>query len=213
MSAEARQTLERGAAQMGLGLSADALSKLVDYWRLLQRWNRRFNLVARSDPRQWLSRHILDSLSLLPKLPAHSGWRALDAGSGAGLPGAVLAMARPDARYVLVDSAQRRCHFLQQMKMELDLEQIEVVHARLEDCRVRPRPQLITARALKPLRKLLPLLAPLCAPGTELLLPRSRQASVSAWGSDYELLDSSALAVPGGSRRHLLHLRYCGGAL
>ena len=211
--ARRRQMLADGVDQMGLSLEDSALEGLIDYWTLLRRWNQRFNLVARSDPERWLSRHILDCLSLLPKLPAptDASWRALDAGSGAGLPGAVLAIARPDGRYMLVERMRRRCHFLQNMKMELQLDSVEVVNARLEECHPKPAPDLILARALKPLEQLLPLLAPLCAVGTELLLQRSEAApSAAALGADYELLESEPILVPGLALRHVLHLRYRG---
>ena len=130
--ASVASVLESGLTDMGLALAAVRRSRLVAYLRLLHRWNRVYNLSAVRDPAEMVGRHVLDSLALLPLV---EGETLLDAGSGAGLPGVVLAIARPDLHCVLVDSAAKRVRFLVQCVAELGLENAEAVRARIEDYR------------------------------------------------------------------------------
>lgn len=103
--------LANGSAQLGLELSAEQQQKLLDYVALLQKWNKVYNLTAIRDAGQMVSHHILDSLAVLPHLwPGQ--W--LDVGCGAGLPGLVLAIARPDWTFTLLDSNSKKTSFVQQ---------------------------------------------------------------------------------------------------
>ena len=121
--------LDSGLADMGLALDDDLGARLVAYLRLLHRWNRVYNLSAVRDPVEMVRRHVHDSLTLLPFL---RGGTLLDVGSGAGLPGVVLAIARSDLSCVLLDSAAKRVRFLVQCVAELGLENAEPVRARIE---------------------------------------------------------------------------------
>lgn len=124
--------LDSGLSDMGLALDAERRARLVAYLRLLHRWNRVYNLSAVRSPADMVPRHVHDSLTLLPFL---RGGTLLDVGSGAGLPGVVLAIARSDLRCVLLDSAAKRIRFLVQCVAELGLENAEPVRTRIEDWR------------------------------------------------------------------------------
>lgn len=128
---EAAAVLRAGLRQLGGPvLGPGQTETLLAYLDLLRRWNRAYNLTAIREPRDMVVRHLLDSLSVLPWIPAG---RLLDAGTGAGLPGVPLAVARPDVEVTLLDSAGKKIRFLNQVRRELGLRNIEPVQARLED--------------------------------------------------------------------------------
>jgi 16S rRNA (guanine527-N7)-methyltransferase len=116
-------------------------------------------------PRLW-SRHILNSAVVAPLF---SGTVA-DIGSGAGLPGLVLAIARPDVRWILIEPMERRVAWLDEQVADLGLENVEVLRARAEDWSRGPVVDVVTARAVSALRTLVPLSAPLVRDGGELIL-------------------------------------------
>ncbi|WP_127795032.1 16S rRNA (guanine(527)-N(7))-methyltransferase RsmG [Agromyces sp. LHK192] len=117
-------------------------------------------------PRLW-TRHILNSVVVAPLLrPGLVG----DIGSGAGLPGLVLAIARPDVSFTLIEPMERRVAWLERQVDELGLENVDVVRARAEDSKLRGRLDQVTARAVSALRTLIPITAPLLRPGGELVL-------------------------------------------
>jgi 16S rRNA (guanine527-N7)-methyltransferase len=124
------QELSRGIEELGLEISADAQFRMLAYLELLEKWNRIYNLTAIRQPEQMVTHHLLDSLAVLPHL---WGGRWLDVGCGAGLPGLVLAMARPGWRFVLLDSNSKKTSFVQQAIIDLDLANAEVHCARAEE--------------------------------------------------------------------------------
>ena len=138
------ELLDSGLADMGLALSAERRQRLVGYLRLLQRWNRVYNLSAVRSPVEMVARHLHDSLSVLPHV---RGSELIDVGSGAGLPGVVLAIARSDLRCVLLDSAAKRIRFLVQCVAELGLENAEPVRARIESYRAERSFPTVVSRA------------------------------------------------------------------
>ncbi|MEV8135366.1 16S rRNA (guanine(527)-N(7))-methyltransferase RsmG [Microbacterium aurantiacum] len=122
-------------------------------------------------PRLW-TRHVLNSAIIAPFF---SG-RVADIGSGAGLPGLVLAIARPDVEWVLIEPMERRVQWLTEQVRELELDNVEVVRARAEDWSRGPVMDAVTARAVSALRTLLPLTAPLVRDGGELVLLKGANA-------------------------------------
>ncbi len=123
-------------------------------------------------PRLW-SRHILNSAVIAPLF---SPGRVGDVGSGAGLPGLVLAIARPDVQWVLIEPMERRVAWLTEQVDALGLDNVEVVRARAEDWRFGPVLDAVTARAVSALRTLVPITAPLVRDGGELILLKGASA-------------------------------------
>lgn len=138
----ARETLALAAGQLGLNLPDAVLDALLDYLALIQKWTRVYNLTAVREADDMLTHHILDSLAviaplrrqlaeLLPGNPA-LGMRVLDVGSGAGLPGAVIALCCPDITVSCVDTVAKKAAFVQQAALTLQLRNLHGVHARVE---------------------------------------------------------------------------------
>ena len=139
-----RRALDAGLDEMALDLSAGQRECLVAYLRLLHRWNRVYNLSGVRDPVRMVHRHVLDSLSVLPHV---QGATLLDLGSGAGLPGLVLAVARPELRCVLLDRAAKRARFLVQCVAELGIGNADPLRARVEDLPNRRSYSTVVSRA------------------------------------------------------------------
>jgi len=124
------EELRLGCDRLGVLLNTDAHNKLLEYLVLLQKWNKFYNLTAIRDPQQMVSIHLLDSLSVMPHLWAGQ-W--LDVGCGAGLPGLVLAISKPDWQFCLLDSNSKKASFVRQAIIELGLRNATVQCIRVED--------------------------------------------------------------------------------
>lgn len=161
--------LRQGAAALGLALSEGQVEALLAYGRLLDRWSRAYNLTAVRGLEAIVVRHLLDSLALAPFV---EGERFLDVGTGAGLPGLVLAVAVPVGRWTLLDSGGKKVSFCRHAVMELGLRGVEVVQARLEDYRPLARFDRVTARAWGRLGALLRGAEPLLSPQGAVLAPK-----------------------------------------
>ncbi len=131
----------RDAAQaLGCPLSSEQLRRLFDYLELIQRWNKVYNLTAVRDPGEMLTLHLQDSLSVVGPLrrwlaqgtPSGAGWRLLDVGSGAGLPGVVIAICCPEIAVTCVDTVGKKAAFIQQVAATLKLPNLRGLHARVE---------------------------------------------------------------------------------
>ena len=143
-----RAALDRGLEALGLSLPGGARGQLVEYLGLLAKWNRTYNLTAIREPLPMVSHHLLDSLAVLPHLPMPaSGARLADAGSGAGLPGIPLAVARPDWSVSLAEANQKKAAFLRQVAIELRLANVEVYEGRVEDWKPASRFAVVVSRA------------------------------------------------------------------
>ena len=130
--------------QASIRIPATQRRSLAEYVSLLAQWNRAYNLTAVRDPFAMIDRHVLDSLTSLDFLV---GRRLLDAGTGAGLPGLVLAIVRPDVRCTLLDSARKKTRFCAQAAMTLGLDNVDVVSERLSDHRPPHRYSTVISRA------------------------------------------------------------------
>ena len=133
-------------------------------------------------PRLW-TRHILNSAVTAPLFSGRVG----DVGSGAGLPGLVLAIARPDVEWILIEPMERRVAWLSEQVADLGLDNVEVVRARAEDWRGGPVLDAVTARAVSALRTLVPLTAPLVRDGGELILLKGANAAIEIDGAEKAL--------------------------
>lgn len=130
MSSSLAADLAQGLAELGLELSEQQRSQLLAYLQLFHKWNQAYNLSAVREPDDMLSRHLLDSLSIVAHLRPGSRW--LDVGSGGGLPGIPLAIVFPNTQMTLLDSNGKKARFLFQVKTELELSNVEVVQSRVE---------------------------------------------------------------------------------
>ena len=146
------QRLEQGLQMMGLELTSKIQQKLISYLKLMQKWNKAYNLTAIRDLDQMVIRHLLDSLGVLPYVDASP---VLDVGTGAGLPGIPLALALPDKQFFLLDSNSKKTRFLTQVKIELGIENIEVIHSRIEDYQPDHSFEIIICRAFAALNTIL----------------------------------------------------------
>jgi 16S rRNA (guanine527-N7)-methyltransferase len=176
------EELQRGIAQLGIALDAEAQRKLLDYLALLHKWNKVYNLTAIRDPQQMVSHHLLDSLAVLPHLWAG---RWLDVGCGAGLPGVVLAIARPDWRFELLDSNSKKTSFVQQAVIELGLKNVSVHCARVEEWRSAEKFDGIISRAFTDL-------------GDFLRITRHLMAEQGHWAAMKGLAERELAGVPEG---------------
>jgi 16S rRNA (guanine527-N7)-methyltransferase len=141
------------ARELGVALDSAQCERLLLFAGLLLRWNRVHNLTAIERPDQIVTHHLLDSLAVVPVLDELARGRALrvlDVGAGGGLPGVPLAIAMPRHHFTLIDKAGKKAAFLQQARVELALENVEAVHARVEDLNA-PAFDVIVSRAFSSL--------------------------------------------------------------
>lgn len=159
-------TLAAGLEEAGIALGEGKVSALIAYLALLQTWNRAFNLTAVRNPRDMIYRHLLESLMVLPYV---RGSRLLDVGTGAGLPGLVLAVACPELQCVLLDKNAKKTRFCLQVTAELGLRNVQVVRVRAEEYRPQVLFSTVIARAFGPLVELLTLARHRLMPGGHLI--------------------------------------------
>ncbi|HYW04772.1 MAG TPA: 16S rRNA (guanine(527)-N(7))-methyltransferase RsmG [Gammaproteobacteria bacterium] len=199
--------LARGLDRMHATLAKARREALVDYLLELARWNRAFNLTAVRDPVDMVPRHLLDSLAVLPWVRPG---RLLDVGSGAGLPGLVLAIARPDLEVVLLDSNGKRVRFLRHVLLALEIANASAVQARVEDYPAQRSFDTVISRAFSTLDQMLELSAPLLAEdGVFLAMKGSRpERELAAVPDGWEAAGIHSVQVPGlGAQRHVVELK------
>lgn len=177
MSEEVSAEFRQGLAQ--LGLSQQVESAFLLYRQELLDWSTRFNLTAIKDPEEVLTKHFLDSLTLLQAYPNQSAVRILDIGTGAGFPGIPLKIARPQWHVTLVEATGKKITFLQHIVDTLQLTNVEIIQGRAEDIahqiRYRGRFDMVTARAVAALPALIECCTPFCRTGGLLILPEKRR--------------------------------------
>ena len=125
-----RDLLVEGLHRMSLNLSNQMIDQLMVYFNLIEKWNRVYNLTAIRERDEMIKLHFLDSLSILNHVEME---HVLDVGSGAGFPGIVLAITKPELKVTVMDSVNKKTTFMQQVKSELSLINLNVVNARVED--------------------------------------------------------------------------------
>ncbi|GFZ89049.1 ribosomal RNA small subunit methyltransferase G [Dyella caseinilytica] len=198
--------LEQGIDALGLQLPADAVPRLLDYQALLTRWNGTYNLTAIRDPAEMVSRHLLDSLAILPFVQGNS---LADLGTGPGLPGIPLAIAAPGRQILLVDSNGKKVRFLREAIRSLKLEGVRAVQSRVEE--VDGQYDCVTARAFASLADMLGWGGHLLAPqGIWLAMKgKSPDDELSGVPDGFTVNGIHALDVPGlgAAERHLVVLQ------
>lgn len=198
--------LQQGLAALGVPLDADTRAKLLQFLELLAHWNRAYNLTAVREIEQMLPRHLLDSLSVLPYV---QGARVLDIGTGAGLPGIPLALARPDVHFVLLDSNAKKMRFVRQAVHELGLTNVETAHTAAEQYRPAELFDILIARAVAAIPDMLKRCRHLCAPQGRVLAMKGvfPQEELAALDGGLSVRDVVRLTVPGlDAARHLVIL-------
>ena len=205
MNEDLRAQLDAGCAELQLTLGDEQKQQLLNYLALLHKWNKVYNLTSVRDPQLMLTRHILDSLSLFPYLDGKS---LLDVGSGAGLPGIPVAIGFPQMAVTLLDSNIKKTRFLQQVKAELKLNNVTVVHGRVEQLDL-PRFETVTARAFATIAEIIDLAARHCDDAGSMVLMKGvyPEQELAEIGDGFKVKDVVALSVPGEqAERHLVRL-------
>ena len=203
------EELQQGARELGIELSAQQQEQLLAYLGLLIKWNKAYNLTAVRDPDEMVSRHLLDSLSVVPFV-AELGDNWLDVGSGGGMPGVPLAIMFPERRFTLLDSNGKKTRFLTQVKLELKLANLEVIHSRVEEFRPQVPFSGICSRAFSSLQDFTDWTRHLGNGDTHWLAMKGVQPDdeLQALPADFRLQSCDVLKVPGcQGQRHLLILR------
>jgi 16S rRNA (guanine527-N7)-methyltransferase len=201
------EELTVGARELGIELSESQHSQLLAYLALLIKWNKAYNLTAVRNPDEMVSRHLLDSLSVMSFI---DGERWLDVGSGGGMPGIPMAILFPGKKITVLDSNGKKTRFLTQVKLELKLDNLEVIHSRAEAFTPQRPFEGIISRAFSSLEDFTQWTRHMGDAGTRWLAMKGLHPAdeLVALPADFRLDSAQALAVPGcQGQRHLLILR------
>ena len=163
--------LHRGLTELGLDPQSCPCDAYLQYIDLLAKWNRTYNLTGVRDKQRMIHAHVLDSLAVLPYI---QGNRCLDAGTGAGLPGFILALAQPDVEWTLLDSNGKKVRFLRQLLFEMKTGNVEIVHSRAENFLSSVTYSSIISRAFGSLSAYYGAVEHLLQPGARLLAMKGR---------------------------------------
>jgi 16S rRNA (guanine527-N7)-methyltransferase len=203
--------LAEGIRDLGLELAEAQQKQLMDYLALMAKWNAVYNLTSLRDPMQMVTHHLLDSLAAVP---AFAGARnVLDVGAGGGLPGIVLAIARPDMKVSMIDTVHKKTAFLTQVKAELGLSNVTVYTMKVQDLQVSDKFDVITSRAFADLSDFVNWSGHLLADGGRFIAlkgtaPKDEQERVPA---EWKVTELRPLQVPRlGAERHLVFIERAG---
>jgi 16S rRNA (guanine527-N7)-methyltransferase len=199
------------AALRGQGIRVPdaAGDRLAEYVALLQKWNQTYNLTAVRDAARMVTHHLLDALAVLPHLPDRKALKLLDVGSGGGVPGIPLAIARPEWSVTLLDSNHKKGAFLRQAVAELQLANVEVVIERVEQHHPSTPYDAIISRAFSDLASFARCAASLLAPGGRLYAMKGvvPHEELGELPPGIAVVGMPAVAVPGlAADRHLVVL-------
>jgi len=199
-----QELLKQGARDLGVELSRSQIEQFELFADMLLEWNRKFNLTRITEPEEIVTKHFLDSLTCLQGTEIKPGAKMIDVGTGPGMPGIPMKIARPDTALVLLDSVRKKLLFLQEVVQRLRLSDVQILHARAEDAgrdrSYRGRYDIVLARALGKLPQVVELCLPFATLGGTVLAMRGPEPE-----SD---LDSGrgAIEVLGGKVDGLIEL-------
>lgn len=206
MRGDFESTLRWGAEQLSLALTDRQVGLLVAYLNLLEKWNSAYNLTAIRQPEQMLYLHLLDSLSIAPRL---TGNRILDVGTGPGLPGIPLAIVYPERHFTLMDSNGKKTRFLFQVRSELALGNVTEVQSRVEGFESDALFDAITSRAFTSLTDMVEKTNHLLADNGRFFAMKGQYPDQELRGlpKHYNVIASHPLVVPGvDGERHLIEI-------
>jgi len=177
-----RKILIEGASQLGLTISQQKIEQLINYLDLLLKWNKVHNLTAIDSLSGGVKKHLLDSLSVLSFVKKG---KILDVGSGAGLPGIVIAIMRDDVDVTSIDSVGKKCRFMEHAKLNLDLENFNVVNDRVEKFKSYACFNQIVSRAFATCEDTKQLTFHLICPGGEYLFMKGKHYKMESISDEF----------------------------
>jgi 16S rRNA (guanine527-N7)-methyltransferase len=207
--------LKQGAAKLGVDLSALEITRLLQFLALLNKWNKAFNLSAVREPKEMMSRHLLDSLSLLPlireqrSVSSTEAFTVLDVGTGPGLPGIPLAICMADTKFVLLDSNGKKTRFVFQACLELGIKNVEVENTRIENYQSTRQVDIVVSRAFASLADFTRGCEPVAGPNTKLIAMKGQYPAeeVAALPAHWQIIRTHELKIPGSDGdRHFIEL-------
>ena len=197
------EKLHQGLADLNLPISEPQQQQLLRFIKLIEKWNKAYNLTAVRDPLEMVSLHLLDSLAILPHVKPP---RIADIGTGAGLPGVPLAICMPDCHFTLVDSNSKKTRFVQQAVLELQLKNVDIVHSRVELLRPQVLFSTVISRAFASMGDILQLTGHLLADEGVLLAMKGQmpEQELVVLSAEYSVIP---LMVPGiNAERCLIYM-------
>lgn len=186
---EENDLLKSGISLLDLDNHEYLYTKLLIYIDLLIKWNKTYNLTSLTKKEDIITTHLLDCLSVVKKI---DGQRILDVGSGAGLPGLMIAIARPTTHLCLIDKVAKKTSFMKQVVLELELSNVEIIHGRVEDLRVKNPFDTIVSRAFSEVEKFISLTQHLISKQGVWLIMKSKKIMTE----DLKKLDKSFEVEP-----------------
>ena len=199
MTAALEEGLRRGVQSLGLVLDESQIRQLLDYQALIQKWNKVYNLTAVRDPAEMLTHHLLDSLAVISPLRrlVRVTARLLDVGSGAGLPGVVIAICCPELQVDCVDAVAKKAAFIQQVAVSLKLPNLRGLHQRVET--LSGNYDLISSRAFASLTDFIAGSREVLAPEGVWMAMKGKlpEAEMAALPAGVEVFHVEQLQVPG----------------
>jgi len=202
--------LAAGIDVLELRLDAAQHAALERYVALLAKWNRTYNLTAIREPSRMVTHHLLDSLAILPHLSQRAGLRVLDVGSGGGLPGIPLAIARPDWHVDLVDPVHKKAAFITQAALELGLSNARAHALRVEELVPSAPYDLVVSRAFADLSTFVAAAGRHLAPGGSLVAMKGVHPAeeLAELGAAVVVTATPTVSVPGlDAARHLVFMQ------
>lgn len=177
-----KDLLIEGSTKLGIELSVEKIEKLLHYLELIIKWNKVHNLTAIDDPSEGVKKHLLDSLSILSFIKKG---RILDVGSGAGLPGIVIALMRDDVGVTSIDSVGKKCRFMEHARLDLNLINFNVVNDRVEIYNTNDCFNQIVSRAFATFEDTKKLTAHLICPEGEYLFMKGKHYKMESISEDF----------------------------
>jgi len=204
---ELERQLLQGLETLGLSLPADTQQQLLCFIQLLAKWNKAYNLTAIREPTEMVTKHLLDSLAIVPFL---EGENIIDVGTGPGLPGIPLSIVRPKAQFTLLDSNSKKTRFVTQAVMELGIPNVTVVQSRAEAFKPAQHYDVVIARAFAGIREMLHWVQHLCTSGTRIIAMKGQypEGEMEGWPAGFKCESIEKITIPGlQAERHVVLIR------